>query len=518
MRSECLSRRFARGRLPTVFAVTATLACWFTIGFSPSAQALPSFARQTGQPCGTCHTSYPSLTPFGRRFKLLGYTTGGGAYRTTLFSDNPGPQQAYAALRDYNNRVAGNGDASTASPPAEKGWVPPISMMAIVGFTHTQVDIPAPSDPYRPNDNTVLSPFSGFWGGAITSNIGAFAQVTYNAPGPVSGLTQTPADQFVHNWTWDNTDVRFANTAHIGGLDLIYGITANNNPTVQDLWNTTPAWGFPFATSSLGTSAPGAATMLEGGLAAHVVGVGAYAMLNDMLYLEATGYRSLNFDQQNSLGVDPFGSNGLLNGVAPYWRVALEPSWGPHTFMLGTYGAIFDINPWIDPTFVQGTTGTLSASDRFTDIGIDSQYQYQGPNYWLTLRANYLREFQRLDASFSTGASANPNNELNTLRLTGEVTFGGDNRFALTGQYFKVWGTPDANLFSIGNGFANNSPNSNGWMAELDYIPFAASKAPGWPWFNAKVGLQYIYFNKFNGTTVGAQDNNTLFLHAWFAM
>ena len=41
-------------------------------------QALPSFARQTGQPCGTCHTDFPALTPYGRRFKLLGYTTGGG--------------------------------------------------------------------------------------------------------------------------------------------------------------------------------------------------------------------------------------------------------------------------------------------------------------------------------------------------------------------------------------------------------------------------------------------------------
>ncbi len=62
------------------------------------------------------------------------------------------------------------------------------------------------------------------------------------------------------------------------------------------------------------------------------------------------------------------------------------------------------------------------------------------------------------------------------------------------------------------------TPNSSGWMAELDYIPFGASKAPGWPWFNAKLGLQYIFYNKFNGTTVGAHDNNTLFLHAWFAM
>ena len=59
------------------------------------------------------------------------------------------------------------------------------------------------------------------------------------------------------------------------------------------------------------------------------------------------------------------------------------------------------------------------------------------------------------------------------------------------------------------------SSSSDGWMAELAYIPFSASKAPGWPWFNARIGLQYIYYNKFNGTTVGAHDNNTLFLHAW---
>ena len=57
-------------------------------------------------------------------------------------------------------------------------------MMAIIGYTHTQAPLTPPTDPYSTNDNVVLSPFSGFWGGAITDHIGAFAQVTYNAPGP----------------------------------------------------------------------------------------------------------------------------------------------------------------------------------------------------------------------------------------------------------------------------------------------------------------------------------------------
>ena len=98
------------------------------------------------------------------------------------------------------------------------------------------------------------------------------------------------------------------------------------------------------------------------------------------------------------------------------------------------------------------------------------------------------------------------------------MAFGANNRIVLTGQYFNVWGSPDANLFADAAGFSNMSPNSDGWMAELAYIPFGASKAPGWPWFNARIGLQYIYYNKFNGTTVNAHDNNTLFLHAWLAM
>src|SRR5690349_2190477 len=38
--------------------------------------AVPSFARQTGMDCAACHTSFPELTPFGREFKLNGYTLG----------------------------------------------------------------------------------------------------------------------------------------------------------------------------------------------------------------------------------------------------------------------------------------------------------------------------------------------------------------------------------------------------------------------------------------------------------
>ena len=36
--------------------------------------SLPSYARQTGLACSACHYQFLTLTPFGRKFKLNGYT------------------------------------------------------------------------------------------------------------------------------------------------------------------------------------------------------------------------------------------------------------------------------------------------------------------------------------------------------------------------------------------------------------------------------------------------------------
>src|SRR5579872_3172623 len=80
------------------------LAIIFIGSVAPPAEALPSFARQTGQPCGTCHTDFPALTPYGRRFKLLGYTTCGGKYRTTPFPVFPATDDSRTQddkMRDY---------------------------------------------------------------------------------------------------------------------------------------------------------------------------------------------------------------------------------------------------------------------------------------------------------------------------------------------------------------------------------------------------------------------------------
>ena len=467
---------------------TLLLAAGMVIATPRPAEAIPSFARQTGQPCGACHTDFPALTPFGRRFKLGGYTLGGSPqFRTTPFP--------------------------TSEEDKAKPWWPPVAMMAIVGFTHTQAPLPPPTTPYGPNNNVNVDPFSFFWGGAITEHIGAFAQVTYAAvpPGGFAAPLAPAGDPFGHTWGWDNADVRYANTTKIGDLDILYGITANNNPTVQDVWNTTPAWTFPYAASTFNAGF-GPSTIIDGTFAGHVVSTGGYLWINDMFYVEATAYHALDLKTVNRLGADPLDAPGRFD-VAPYWRLAFEPHWGDNWLMFGTFGMYAAVHPWLFP--FTGTTATFGPTDKFTDIGVDAQYQYKGDNYWVTLRGSYIHEHQRLDAGVLLGNFANPTNDLNTLRLQASLAYGNDNRVVLTGQYFNTWGTPDANFF-VDN--ANFSPNTDGFIAEIAYIPFGTSAAPGWPWFNARIGLQYTWYNKFNGTTAGASANNTLFLHAWLAM
>ena len=41
------------------------------------AATVPSFARQTGLACSACHYQFPQLTPFGRLFKINGYSLTG---------------------------------------------------------------------------------------------------------------------------------------------------------------------------------------------------------------------------------------------------------------------------------------------------------------------------------------------------------------------------------------------------------------------------------------------------------
>lgn len=64
----------------SILLVLATI-CTFAVSLwiVPEANAIPAFARQTGQACSTCHFQhFPTLNAFGRAFKAGGYTQIGG--------------------------------------------------------------------------------------------------------------------------------------------------------------------------------------------------------------------------------------------------------------------------------------------------------------------------------------------------------------------------------------------------------------------------------------------------------
>jgi hypothetical protein len=399
-----------------IFGLIAIASC---IELLPrTAASLPLYARQTGQPCATCHTAFLELTPFGRRFKLGGYTLGGG---------------------DWNG--------------------PPFAVMLQPTFTNTQADQQeAPAPHFATNNNLAMQQVSLFTGGRITDNLGAFIQGTYDGVGRRFG--------------WDNTDIRFAKSIDVDGHTLLWGVTANNNPTVQDVWNTIPAWIFPYITSALAPT-PTASTFIEQVYAQQVAGLSGYGFLDDLLYLEFGGYRPLSTNTQLALGVDTTGQSPI-SGVAPYWRLAVEPNFGNHSWEVGTFGLASKVVP-------MGLSG--AGTDSFTDIGIDTQYQYLGDPHMVTARLAWIHENHNTSASQTLGLANNSNNQLRSLNASASYIY--DNTWSLTAGRVSVGGTADAALYGTFTG----SPNSAGWIFELAYLPFSHGGPSFWPWLKYRPAI-----------------------------
>jgi hypothetical protein len=417
------------------------------------ALALPLYARQTGQPCATCHTAFFELTPFGRRFKLGGYTLDGGTW---------------------------------------KG--PPFAVALQPTFTHLQEPQPGGLAPgFGVNNDFAMQQISLFTGGRITDNAGAFIQGTY--------------DGVASRFAWDNTDIRYAKSVNIGGHTFLWGIDANNNPTVQDVWNTIPAWSFPYISSELAPM-PTATPFINQVYAQQVGGLSAYGFLDDTFYLEFGGYRSLSNSTQLALGIDTSGQSPI-SGTAPYWRVAAEKNIGNHSLEIGTFGLAARVLPM---------RLSEAGADSFTDIGIDSQYQYLGNPHIVTFRAAWIHENHNTSASQTLGLADNSNDQLRSLNVSASYIY--NQTWSFTAGRISVGGTADQALYGTPTG----SPNSGGWITELAYLPFMHGGPSFWPWLNFRIGLQYMRWGKFDGSTSNidgtgrsASANNTLFLYVWTA-
>lgn len=421
------------------------------------AAALPSFARQTGLACSACHTTFPELTPFGRAFKMHGYTT--------------------LALKDAIEEKG-----TDKAPPLEINRTFPLSVMFQTSLTRTNQQQPGTQN------SSVEFPqqLSIFLAGEITPHIGTFLQATY------SGLDGS--------FTLDNTDFRYANDTLINGTELLYGATLNNNPTVEDPWNTTPAWGFPFASADSAPE-PDATAVVDGLLAQQVAGIGAYAFWNKHLYADVTIYRSAQINPPQPL---------TIRGVAPYWRLAWQQNFGANYLEVGTYGLFAELYP----DSLSGPT------DEFTDVAFDTQYERPLGADFLSAHFTYIYQNEQLHATNGTGGSSNPNENLNTLRM--DAIYHWRSQLALYFEWFRIQGRTDPLLYAPPatdpgapppvTGSANGSPNSDGLRFEVAY----------YPWQNVRFSAMYTVYTQFNGasnnynnTGRSASANDTLYVLAW---
>jgi hypothetical protein len=417
----------------------------------PEAHALPSFARQTGMDCSICHTVFPELTSFGHVFKLRGYTL------TNV------TQGQTAGLRE--------------------NYYPPLAAMMLVSFTSLEK-----KQPDSQNGNALFpDQFSLFYAGRISDSAGAFAQITYN------GVDD--------HFSMDNADIRFVGDTTLAGDDLLYGLTLNNNPTVQDVWNSTPAWGFPFIASPIAPS-PTASSQIDGALAQQVAGLGVYGYWNSKIYGELTLYRS----SQIGANEPPTStSKNVIDGTAPYWRLAVEQNWGKHSLEIGTYGLVVNMFPG-DGSPLSGPT------NRFTDIAFDAQYHFINDPHIIAFHTTWIQEKQDWNASFPSGSTSSASDRLTTFKIDGSYYY----KRSIGGSlgFFTMSGNSDPLLYAGEpvTGSANGSPDSVGEIAEIDYLP----------WLNMKFAVQYVRYDKFNGARSNydgsdrkASDNNTLYVYAW---
>jgi hypothetical protein len=280
---------------PLYAAALAALAMLLPVA---PAEALPSYAQQTGLPCTQCHSIGfgPALTNYGRQFKLNAY-----------------------ALGEHRKSV-------------------PLALMTVLTYTSTSADLPEAPEHYSTNNNFAMNELTGFIAGHIGDHAGAFIEAAY------SGIERHTA--------WGAFDVRYARSFQLGSHGVVGGITVNNNPTVSDLWNSTSVWSFPYTGSELAPT-PSNAPAIYDGISETVLGPTFYAMIDDRFYIEAGGYKSLSDSMLDKVGLSA-DDNSHVDSFAPYWRGAVQFNNGPHYFSLGMLGLNVKQKP--DPTAAETNT------------------------------------------------------------------------------------------------------------------------------------------------------------------
>ena len=469
---------------------------------SNNAVAIPLFARQVQQNCVACHVGgqYPELTPYGRYFKLTGYTQGDQQWNPANGALPIAMSIQAGSSTMQNNKSNGSTDDGTGVTP-----------------------LGSPLD-YR-NGNFKLDQVSVYVGGKIIDHVGLFSQYTFgfndhNSPNAI--------------FEADNFDLRAADHYSNGHKDVIFGASLNNNPGVTDVFNSSPSWAYPYQYSSTASGlAPPFQTQIESYGGGSARGITAYVYLNRLVYAEFGGYTAstglTKFLTFTNDALNPTRNNTTnLVGFNPYYRLALTHEWGAHNLMLGAFGMNSKIASQL--TLDDGTTpyntntplSSLTPGMMYQDRAIDAQYQYISDPHVVSAQLRYIQENISDPNLFQY---TNPNNNLYSRYA--KMTYVYQAKYGVTLAYWSETGSSDPGGYLSGAGITNsinpgtlnyasynNSPNSNAWIPSIFWQPLQ----------NVRLTLTQTFWTKFAGAKTNydgggrnASDNNTTYLYLWMA-
>jgi hypothetical protein len=255
---------------------------------------------------------------------------------------------------------------------------PPFAFFLQPGFTHTQAPQSGGAAPgFAPNNDFAMQQISGFAGGALAPHLGAFIQ----------------------------PDGAGCPEYDTGPRLSLYHLGLRADPDGHTLHR-----------SSLRPAGAGPQRL-------HVY--------RRHVLFRVRRYRPLSNQTQLALGISPSGVSPI-SGIAPYWRVAAEKNIGNHSLEIGIFGLTGHVFP----------TGLSQAgTDSFTDVGVDTQYQFLGNPHMVTARVAWIHENHNTRASQLLGLAGNPDDTLQSLNAS--VSYIYNQTWSLTGGCTTLNGSAD---------------------------------------------------------------------------
>lgn len=415
--------------------------------FASQAQAVPSFSRQTGMACASCHTSYPGLTKMGREFKLNGYQMDG-----------------LAQVHQSPNKSA---------PGLSINKIPNLSVVLEAGEVGIKKKVDHKQNPSAKYPDAIQF----YYAGRVAPNFGAFLDAEYDGGGNSFGL--------------DNLDLRYARNTKLFSKDFIWGLDVNNSPSEEDVWNSSPQWSGPYM---------GNGGLVDSNLSPFIdqmkhntVGIGGYQYWDGLLYTDVGVYQSAK--QGNY--APSYTTSETIKGANPYFRIAFTPI---NNFEIGTFGVFAKNNP-----------ANALGDQHYDDIGVDSQYQWYPNNQNIvTAHLTYIHEhasgLAKTSQDYSGSNSLNTNYvnfDMNWFHkhrygLTFAYFYANGDR---SNYYKAAYGSTGA------TGFAGNTrPKTSGEIVQFAWFPWQNVRMGlSYTAYNAYNGSSGTY----NSSGRSASDNNT---------